>query len=453
MERLSRELEEYQRQDASNVASRVELFQRGETAAEYWEVHDKVMKYIIPQHNWCPQVTKIFRVYNPRQRKDFCKVALDLFDPSHKVLKFHGCPREAAESIVRGGFCLPEHWDNMYGKGVYFASDSSKSARDIYTKGSNMLLLCEVLLGKCWTVEKGGGEMKKVDRKLVRRKGFDSVFAPRGTRQTGGVENDEYIVYDARQALVKYVIHYEKASLDCLSAQLPAGSGIVKHDLRPSRTFDPNNHLDIHFRIAESQFLRLCQRRGSSQRTLTLEKVELVLNKTLIDKFERKKQAFASSRKDEIIHAFHATRDRSNIDRILDSNFDVARIGSATDAGWYGKGFYFSEFPDVSLGYGHHLLLCRLLPGRARDLSADQRMDGKALTPGYDSHRVSRDGAGYGAELVIADPDQILPPMCCTSARREGLSAMGGGDRNAYPFDLVYVPKHGRRRREERLPV
>jgi len=406
VERLTKELEEYKRQDASSIASRVELFQRGETAAEYWEVHDKVMKYIVPQHNWCPHVTNIYRVYNPSQRKAFCEVALELFDPSNKMLKFHGCSREAAESIMRKGFRLPDHWDNMYGKGVYFASDSSKSAREIYTKGSNMLLLCDVLLGKCWTVNKGGGEMKKVERRTLRRKGFDSVFAPRGTRQTGGVENDEYIVYDPRQALVKYIIHYEKTSLDVLPAHLSASSGIVKHELRPKREFDPNNHLDTHFRIVESHFLRLCQTRGLQR---TLAKVEFVLNKALMDRFERKKQAFAGSNKADMILAFHATKERSNIDCILTNNFDVARIGSATDAGWYGRGFYFSEFPDVSLGYGQHLLLCRLLPGRTRDLGVHERMDGKELTRGYDSHRVCRDGGGYGQELVIADPDQILP--------------------------------------------
>jgi len=245
-----------------------------------------------------------------------------------------------------------------------------------------------------------------VDRRTLLRKGTDSVFAPRGTRQTGGVENDEYIVYDPRQALVKYVVHYEKATLDVLPAQLPASSGLVKHELKPSREFDPNNSLDIHFRIVESHFLRLCQKH---QLNRTLSKVEFVVNKPLIDKFERKKQDFKNGNKDNIIHAFHATHDRSNIDRIIANNFDVTRIGSATDAGWYGRGFYFSEFPDVSLGYGGHLLLCRLLPGRVRDLSATQRMDGQELTPGFDSHRVSSDGNGYGQELVIANPDQILP--------------------------------------------
>lgn len=138
----------------------------------------------------------------------------------------------------------------MYGKGVYFASDSSKSAQEMYTKGSNMLLVCDVLLGKSWTVPSGdqassrsswvciklfldgtpppgkvllsrspkgtysilssgtfkhqnaptshsvsgvgskppGSDgMKKVTRKEVRAKGYDSVFAPRDTRDTGGV--------------------------------------------------------------------------------------------------------------------------------------------------------------------------------------------------------------------------------------------------------------------------
>merc|ERR1712129_147358 len=96
-------------------------------------------------------------------------------------------------------------------------------------------------------------------------------------------------------------------------------------------------------------------------------------------------------------------------DSIVRTNFDVARIGSATDAGYYGHGFYFSAFPATSLAYGTNLLLCRLLPGKALDLTAEQRKDGQSLAPGYDSHRVMQDANGYGQELVIANPDQILP--------------------------------------------
>jgi len=38
--------------------------------------------------------------------------------------------------------------------------------------------------------------------------GFDSVFAPRDTHTSGGVFNDEFVIYNPDQALPKYIIHY-----------------------------------------------------------------------------------------------------------------------------------------------------------------------------------------------------------------------------------------------------
>lgn len=53
------------------------------------------------------------------------------------ILLYTGTTKEAIEGILTQGFRLPNHDNGMYGKGVYFASDSSKSAQKIYTKGRN----------------------------------------------------------------------------------------------------------------------------------------------------------------------------------------------------------------------------------------------------------------------------------------------------------------------------
>ena len=86
----------------------------------------------------------------------------------------------------------------MYGQGIYFATDSSKSAQTIYTDGSNKLLLCDVLLGRSMTAEKGDSTL---NGDYIRKRGFDSVYAPRGTKATGGVDNDEFVIYHPDQAL------------------------------------------------------------------------------------------------------------------------------------------------------------------------------------------------------------------------------------------------------------
>ena len=126
--------------------------------------------------------------------------------------------------------------------------------------------------------------------------------------------------------------------------------------------------------------------------------------------FEEQRSDFQSKRiPTETVLAFHATRDRSTVEKIVRDNFDLAFIGSQTDAGWYGRGFYFSEFPAVSQGYGSNMLLCKVLPGKTFDLTVTDRMDGQRLKQGFNSHRVAGDANGYGQELVIDNPRQILP--------------------------------------------
>ena len=67
--------------------------------------------------------------------KNYEKAKLDL-KHDYETRKFHGTSNEGVKGITENGFRLPDpSKDNMYGAGIYFATDSSKSARDIYTKG------------------------------------------------------------------------------------------------------------------------------------------------------------------------------------------------------------------------------------------------------------------------------------------------------------------------------
>ena len=72
-------------------------------------------------------------------------------------LKFHGTSDEGVEGITRDGFRIGK--PGMYGAGIYFATDSSKSSQAIYTKGSNKLLLCKVFLGQAKTVSKADSSL------------------------------------------------------------------------------------------------------------------------------------------------------------------------------------------------------------------------------------------------------------------------------------------------------
>jgi Poly(ADP-ribose) polymerase catalytic domain len=126
---------------------------REESLAKYNDIKDRVLNYIKASHNWKPRITKIEEVINPTLESKFEEAKKRCFD-SYKSLKFHGTGKEGIENIPREGFKLTKVGDRklMFGRGIYFATDSSKSAQEIYTKGTNKLLLCEVLLGKHKTV-------------------------------------------------------------------------------------------------------------------------------------------------------------------------------------------------------------------------------------------------------------------------------------------------------------
>ena len=179
------------------------------TAAKYFAVNDKVLKHIQPVHNWNPSITKIQEIVNPKLELKFERAKLNCFD-NYIDQKFHGTQEVGIENIPKEGFRRPKPLapgakPNMYGQGIYFATDSSKSAQQIYTGGSNKLLLCDVLLGKSKKVFSAD---TKLSLKKIRDEGFDSVFAPRDSKATGGVLNDEFVIYDPDQAFPRYIIHF-----------------------------------------------------------------------------------------------------------------------------------------------------------------------------------------------------------------------------------------------------
>ena len=114
--------------------SYAELKKEGESLNQYLTIDDSVKKFIQPGHNWYPTVTKIEEVKNPGLRVKFLKCSLNLFDPEPtSVWKFHGTSDEGVKGITQKGFKLPTK-AGMYGAGIYLATDSSKSAQEIYTK-------------------------------------------------------------------------------------------------------------------------------------------------------------------------------------------------------------------------------------------------------------------------------------------------------------------------------
>eukprot|EP01089_Gocevia_fonbrunei_P021983 TRINITY_DN8714_c0_g1_i1.p1 TRINITY_DN8714_c0_g1~~TRINITY_DN8714_c0_g1_i1.p1 ORF type:complete len:447 (-),score=83.28 TRINITY_DN8714_c0_g1_i1:46-1290(-) len=169
---------------------------------EYNEVKDRVEKFIQLDHNKTLTVTKIEKIINTELEKKYNERKLQLKKPNNTSLKFHGTSNEACTGIIEHGFRLPGK-PGMFGFGIYFATDSSKS--DQYTNNSHQMLLCEVAVGHYWEVAQAYTELTYND---VLSRGYDSVYAPRGTKGTGGVKYDEFIVYHTDQAIPRYKITY-----------------------------------------------------------------------------------------------------------------------------------------------------------------------------------------------------------------------------------------------------
>ena len=379
-----------------------EISPTGTDSAEYQKVNDKVVKFVQPMHNWFPKVTKIERVTNLKLEKKFNEAKAKAFG-HHIDEKFHGTSDEGVKGITKDGFRMPDpnplppKKRGMYGQGIYFATDSSKSAQQIYTKGSKKLLLCQVLLGKSKVVHQADRTLTK-DR--VKSERCDSVFAPRGS----AVKNDEFVIFDPDQALPQYIIHFSDTKTVPSPSTL-AQQPITIKNMKATRVVDFTDPFEMFYNFAESHFRRMAAK--TNLQPATISSIDIVINKNLERKFEATKRLFKSLNvPDDEILAYHGTPS-ANIPNILQSNL---QLGFAKRQA-YGRGNYFSEFPAVSLRYGDGLLLCRILPGKEFVDSTESD-----IPLGYNSKKVLlRNQAGNAATkasgkmIIIEESDQILP--------------------------------------------
>eukprot|EP01018_Ginkgo_biloba_P035956 Gb_31147 [translate_table: standard] len=343
-----------------------DLSEEGDTAAEYLQVLDRTEKFIQPGHGVLPIVTKIEKVSNVDMQIKFLEAQRDLISPNESTqLLFHGTDDNAIQSIIKKGFKLPaKNKKNMFGQGCYFATDSTKSAQQMYTKGSNKLLLCEVHLGHTWTVQEPYPDM---DLEKIRKRGYDSIFSKRKGKNTGGTLYDEFVIYDTKQAIVRYIVHYKRMGLD-MEALNPQRTQLQQQNLiripyEMSASFSGDSPSEYHFRLAESQFFRM-----SSRSDFKVGKVELILNMELQKRYETSKQKFTEEKKKvEEMLVFHGT-DKNAIEKIIEEGFKIGGDGIPVRNGRaFGSGVYTALDPSISIDYtrgGSMVLLSLALVGQ-----------------------------------------------------------------------------------------
>ena len=395
-----------------------DLKRHGADAVEFLQVMDRTEKYVQAAHtNVC--VTRIQKITNATLEQKFLEAKKRLQSGAsgcNLQSLFHGTGTEGVEGIPNSGFRLPaKSEDNMFGRGVYFATDSSKSAQHMYTKGSNSLLLCDVLMGKACEVLGLAGKSKSplskyikksskkrlyldVEEEDMRRERFDSVFAPRGTRDDAGVQFDEMIVYNAAQALPRYIVHFGCGSSRSKEEWKVQGQAIAMGGMMrtlKAQEIGSNVCTDLEeFNIACGQFLRLLPPTITAQRQVT--KVDVYESRIVKDNYERKRSDFAGTKKStKEVWVFHGTN-CENIHKICCEGFKIGGAGVAVAHGSaYGKGVYSATGPSTPMGYGNGanaVILCKALPG---DIDTDMR----------DSWRPNADSDW----LIFKTAEQLLP--------------------------------------------
>merc|ERR1719193_2474935 len=153
--------------------------------------------------------------------------------------------------------------------------------------------------------------------------------------------NDEFIVYNPRQALPVYIIHLKKDGFKPVLQMQLNGSAFKKTRVLPKRLLDENDPYQGHFTLAEATFYRL-QPNNTKYR---VQSVDVVHNPTLEAKFTSKQAEFkAKGIPSNPVMGLHGTN-ATNIDSILQNNFDLAKVQRTA----HGFGIYFSEQPEVSI--------------------------------------------------------------------------------------------------------
>lgn len=193
------------------------------------------------------------------------------------------------------------------------------------------------------------------------------------------------------------------AMKQAIMPNISEGKAFGKENIKISgRTFKPDCPFSNYVAIAEAHFHKMAINNPIRYGQKEIDSIDIVHNPTLEALFIAQREEFKENNIDcKEVLAFHGTS-FANVDSILENNLNkISRTA-------YGHGYYFSEFPHVSLNYGD-LLLFRVLPG-------NEWIDNSTsnIPPEYNSKKVlekkqnsKRDA--FGDVLVIPYNTQFLP--------------------------------------------
>ena len=364
--------------------------------AEYGKIERQLMTYFRSKQDLLPKILKVEKVYNAGLERNFEKAktrSLGTFIDD----MFYECDDNNVEHITKNGFPLQENPTI----GIHFFTQLAEGGNKPETQSTKKILLCKVLIGKSLKID--SQTEFNMDETGVRS--YDSVYL----RESNSGKSETCIIFNRNNLFPKYVIHYECVLIPTLSAlpDLKAAEGqITKISVEPSRNQNVSDPSQAHFIKAKAIFYRLQKVYGHNSSTLQIKSVDFVVYSNhfpLKVRFEEKKKELEEINLTEEILAFHGT-DISNVESILNLNLDPHR--SPKHGLLYGRGCYFSEFPDFSRKYGEGLILFRVLPGKEFE---DETADETWIKRGYHSKKVRANKDRYAEQIIIQDQSQFLP--------------------------------------------
>jgi len=163
------------------------------------------------------EIVSIHRVQNPTMWTQYFftreRIALENGGVSNERFLFHGTSSSTASVIIKEGFDVRvAALTGMFGAGIYFAENSSKS--DLYTGSSvtKTLILCRATLGNQYVTLSSMTNLRRPPdgNGLLTRKKYHSVVGDsQKYNPSASLKNREFIVYDNSQAYPEYIIEYK----------------------------------------------------------------------------------------------------------------------------------------------------------------------------------------------------------------------------------------------------
>lgn len=184
----------------------IELKCLSKRTKEYKRLVENLDKTSGSNHHYGFKIKEIYEVKDMVGHKEFNPYNVEVME------LFHGTRNENILSVMQSGLKIKPssaiHTGSMFGRGIYFADCSTKSANYCcgYNNSStgnldtNYLFVCDVATGKIKEYNDAKVDLYKAPH------GFNSVMGKRGK----SLIHNEYIVYNTNQVKIKYIIEFKR---------------------------------------------------------------------------------------------------------------------------------------------------------------------------------------------------------------------------------------------------